>query len=126
MLVNLTFAWLWFLMGLLTGAGVGFFFARPDWLGGYDAWPRRMVRLGHIAFFGTGLLNLSFALTQPYLHLPEVWLRTASILMIAGGVGMPAVCFLSAWRKPCRHLFVVPVVSLFGAVVLTAIGLLWV
>jgi hypothetical protein len=28
---------------------------------------------------------------------------------------MPAVCYLAAWRKALRHLFVVPVASLTGA-----------
>jgi hypothetical protein len=35
---------------------------------------------------------------------------------------MPAVCFLSAWREKCRHLFAVPVTALMLAVVFTLIG----
>ena len=30
----------------------------PDLLGEYDALPRRLMRLGHIAFFGLGVLNI--------------------------------------------------------------------
>jgi hypothetical protein len=29
---------------------------------------------------------------------------------------MPLVCYLAAWKKPLRHLFPVPVLSLLGAV----------
>jgi len=43
-LINLYFAWAWMLTGMLSGAVIGLFFASPDWLGGYSAWPRRMAR----------------------------------------------------------------------------------
>ncbi|HMF37455.1 MAG TPA: hypothetical protein VKF17_12475, partial [Isosphaeraceae bacterium] len=61
--LNLTVAWLAILLGLISGTLLGLFFHREDWLGGYGSWRRRMLRLGHISFFGTGLLNLSFALS---------------------------------------------------------------
>ena len=42
------FAWIWVLGGIISGSCIGLFFYRQDWLGGYDAWERRMVRLGHV------------------------------------------------------------------------------
>ena len=41
--------------------------------------------------------------------------KAAPWLFVAGAVSMPTVCFLSAWRKPLRHLFFIPVLSLIGA-----------
>lgn len=111
-LANLTFAWFWFLAGVASGAIQGLWFHRDGWLGGYDSWPRRMTRLGHIAFFGTGLLNLSFGLTVLAASLTGTAITVASVLMIVGAVGMPLVCYLSAWRKPLRHLFAIPVLAL--------------
>ena len=35
----------------------------------------------------------------------------ASIGFVVGGVSMPAVCFLTAWREPFRHLFFIPVIA---------------
>jgi hypothetical protein len=35
---------------------------------------------------------------------------------------MPCVCFLAAWKKPFRHLFVLPVLSLVLAVAFTLAG----
>ena len=35
--------------------------------------------------------------------------------MIVGAVTMPLLCFLTAWRKPFRHLFPVPVLSVLVA-----------
>ena len=122
--INLLFAWIWMLAGMILGAGLGLFFHRPDWLGGYDAWPRRMVRLAHIAFFGTGLLNLAVALTIRTIDGAEAsgWLAIASPAMLLGGLTMPIVCLLAAWRRGFRHLFVIPVLGLMGGTVALLIG----
>src|SRR6516164_7893522 len=113
MMLHLAVGWSAILIGLLSGTVIGLFFHRDDWLGGYQSWRRRLVRLGHISFLGTGLLNLSFALTIGRLGL-EPASQPASILFLLGAVSMPAVCFLAAWRKPLRHLFFIPVLSLIG------------
>ena len=112
--INLQMAWLAILIGLLTGAGIGLFFHREDWLGGYGSWRRRMIRLGHISFFGTGFLNLAFALSVRHLGLEHVP-TAASMGFVLGALTMPTVCFLSAWRAPFRHFFFIPVASLIVA-----------
>ena len=117
--VNLYFAWGLMLAGMLAGAVIGLSFHKQDWLGGYAAWPRRMVRLGHIAFFGTGMLNLGFALSLPHIDPTGdggLLLTATSILLIVGAATMPTVCFACAWRKPLRNLFFIPAASLIGAV----------
>lgn len=52
MTINIYAAWIAFLLGCIAGAVPGLFLHRGDWLGGCTAWPRRMVRLAHISFFG--------------------------------------------------------------------------
>jgi hypothetical protein len=113
--INLQIAWFAILVGLITGAGVGLFFHGESWLGGYSSWRRRMIRLGHISFFGTGLLNLAFTLSVQHLNLEHAP-RVASMGLALGALAMPTVCFLSAWRSSFRHLFVIPVASLIVAV----------
>ncbi len=112
--LNLQIAWCAILLGLITGAGAGLFFHRENWLGGYASWRRRMTRLGHVSFFGTGFLNLAFVLSVRYLGL-EYPPAVASIAFAVGALTMPAVCFLSAWRSSFRHFFVIPVGSLIVA-----------
>jgi hypothetical protein len=112
--LNLRIAWLLILVGLVSGTLIGLFFHNPDWLGGYGSWRRRMIRLGHIAFIGTGLLNLAFALSVAHLKLDRSP-ALASWSFVVGAVAMPTVCFLSAWREPFRRLFFIPVVSLIVA-----------
>src|SRR5690349_2607792 len=109
-------AWVGFLCGALSGAAVGLFFHREDWLGGYGSFPRRLIRLGHISFFGLGLLNALFALTIAVVPVAELLGRLASIGLLTGAITMPLCCFASAWRKPLRCLFPIPVTSLLGAV----------
>lgn len=124
-IANLNFAWCWFLMGVVSGTVQGLWFHRDGWLGGYDSWPRRLSRLGHIAFFGTGLLNLCFAFTVLLLGLEGLLVRWASPLLIVGAVAMSSVCYLAAWRKPLRHLFFIPVICLLLGVGLTVVLLLF-
>ena len=117
MTINLQAAWLGFLFGCLAGAVPGLFFHDAGWLGGYASWARRMLRLAHIAFFGLGLLNLSFALTARALGI-EDGLAAVSVLLMVGAGAMPAVCYLAAWKPPFRHLLFIPAGSVTIAVAL--------
>lgn len=120
MTINLYAAWIGLLLGCLAGAGPGLFFHRGDWLGGYPSWPRRMIRLAHISFFGIGGLNLGFVLTARSLQW-QTGLETPAWLFLIGAVAMPAVCYLSAWRIVFRHLFFIPA----SAVTLGVALVLW-
>jgi hypothetical protein len=106
-MLNFTAAWIGIFLGLIAGAVEGLFFADDEWRGGYSSWRRRMVRLGHISFFGLGFINLAYALSLDYLVIscPNCW---PSILLVIGAVTMPLVCYLSAWRKAFRHFFFIP------------------
>ena len=120
---NLIAGWAGMLCGAVSGATLGLFFFDESWLGGYGAWRRRMVRLGHIAFFGLGFLNILYALSAHALGL-QTGLAAPSALLLAGAVLMPLVCFLSAFRPSFRRLFFLPVVSIFGGSALFLLKLL--
>lgn len=120
MLLNFYAAWVAFLLGIIAGAVSGLRFDQEAFLGGYTSWRRRLVRLGHISFFGLGLLNLGFALTARALDL-TTGLTLASVLLVVGVITMPLVCYLAAFRPPFRHLFFIPVLSVLAAVV----NMLW-
>jgi hypothetical protein len=117
--LNAVIAWLGIVLGVVSGTLIGLRFGREEWMGGYASWPRRMVRLGHISFFGVGLLNLAYALTVGPLH----WRGSAamSVSLASANAMMPAVCFLSAWKTPMRAFFFVPV----GLILFPAAGVLW-
>ena len=122
--VHLYAAWIGIFMGFLAGAGLGLFFQRDGWLGGYASWPRRMARLGHISFFGIAFINLAYGVSLAVSD-SIVASPLTSALFICGAVTMPLVCFLSACKKPFRHLFFVPVLSLItGTLIILRGGLL--
>lgn len=119
---NIIAAWIGIGLGIVSGIPMGLFFHKEDWLGGYQSWTRRLVRLGHISFFGIAFLNLAFAFTVIFLHLQGVsGLIWPSVLFMVAQVSMPAICFGAAFWKPVRHFFFVPVASALGAAVGTMI-----
>ena len=115
--LNLLAGWIAVLGGVVSGAVIGLFFHRDEWMAGYSSFRRRMTRLGHISFWGLGLVNVLFALSVETVDLPTLNARIASAGLILGLVTMPLCCFLTAWRKPFRHLFPVPVIGVLAGVV---------
>jgi hypothetical protein len=117
--VNLLAGWFGLLAGVISGATSGLWFHQSEWLGGYASFRRRMVRLGHISFFGLGFVNLLFALSVGAAPAPLPLLPLASGAFVVGLITMPVCCYLTAWRSSFRQLFPIPVLSvLFGIVVL--------
>ena len=112
---SLLAGWIGVVGGVVSGAVIGLFFHVDGWAGGYGAFSRRMLRLGHISFFGIGLLNFALGLTATVVPLPATNLRLAVAAMIVAAVTMPLLCFLTAWRTPFRHLFAIPVLSVLLA-----------
>jgi hypothetical protein len=105
------------LLGAASGAVIGLFFHRPGWAGGYGALRRRMLRLGHISFFGIGFLNFLFAITLSQISLPASYVSIASAGFLVAVVAMPLNCFLTAWKEPFRHLFFIPVLAVVAGIV---------
>jgi hypothetical protein len=110
------------LLGAVSGAAIGLFFHREGWAGGYGALRRRMIRLGHISFFGIGFLNFLFALTLAQVNLPDTHVRVASAGFLLAIVAMPLTCFLTAWKKPFRHLFAIPVLAVVAGIAPILLG----
>jgi hypothetical protein len=117
--LNLYGAWVAILMGFLLGVLQGLFFHNENWLGGYTSWTRRLMRLGHISFFGLALINLAFVFSMAYLKLNESKLiNTTSISLLVALITMPISCYVCAFNKRLRFLFVVPIASvILGTIV---------
>ncbi len=122
-MLNEPIGWLSIVVGLVAGAWLGTGYDKPDWLGGYGSFRRRLVRLGHIALIALGFLNILFAQSVGRAALSDGQLAAASWLLIVGCISMPACCFLNAWQPRFKALFGVPVASLIGGCVIVAWGL---
>jgi hypothetical protein len=119
--LNFTAGWWLILAAFASGAVIGMGFHREDFLGGYGSFRRRLLRLGHIAFAALGMLNVIYGLS-PVSTGGGTRALLPGMLLVAGAVAMPLICFLSAWRMPFRHFFFVPVLQLMAAVGLIIFG----
>ena len=117
--LNLILAWLWILLGFAAGMVLGMFFHGENWLGGYGSFKRRMYRLGHISFFGLGVVNLLFCLTAQTFSLTGPFTVVASWAFIVGAISMPLCCVVMAHFPKAHLIFAVPVISLIAGGVLT-------
>lgn len=120
---NMLAGWTGMILGLLSGGLIGLFFHEDAFAGGYGSFRRRMMRLGHVAFFGLGILNVLFALTVTAGAVTPGYPVVASISLIAGAILMPAICFLTAWKEPFRHVFALPVACVAIALALLLEGM---
>lgn len=116
--------WLFVLGGLVMGLVMGLKFQREEWLGGYSAFPRRMVRLAHVALVALGMINIQFAHSAARLHLNPRMESVASIAFIAAAALMPACCLRMAARRRNFEIFAAPIVCLATGLILTVGGLI--
>jgi hypothetical protein len=116
--LNLLLAWIWILLGFVSGFALGVNFHEEKWLGGYASHRRRLYRLGHISFFGLGLANLMYYFTsQPFA--PGSASTVAGWGFIVGAVSMPVCCVIMAHQPRFRVCFAIPVTSLIIAATIT-------
>lgn len=94
----------------------------PDFLGEYDNTSRRLARLGHIAFFGIGILNLLAARELQHNCLSEKTAGIASVLMNFGNVFLPLTLVAASAYRPCKYLMPFPATAVTIALCLIAYG----
>lgn len=94
----------------------------PETIGEYGDLPRRFLRLGHIAFFGLGLINLAVAGHWRRLELGRPAARRTLKLMNLGNLGLPPLLLAAAWQPALLYLMPIPVVCVFAALALCAFG----
>ncbi len=115
--LNIAFGWAWMNLGFISGLLMGIkaepfgFHPRRDaaeWLGGYSAGPRRLIRLGHIAFIMLSVINILFGMHIDEAMLSDGWKRTAAYVMIAGAIGVPLLCLTAAAFRPAKLVLPIP------------------
>lgn len=113
---NILAGWVGMLGGVVSGAVIGLYFHDECWIGGYGSFRRRMVRLGHISFFGLGILNVLAGL----MLLNSEPARSYGGFVVGGFVfsllAMPLCCFLTAWKDFLRYLFPLPIIGVLAGI----------
>ena len=125
--MNRTIGWSSMALGAATGLVMGMWACAgpvpvPEMLGEYDAVPRRLARLGHIAFFGLGILNLLLARDLSNLDLDQGQRRVAAWTMNFGNNFLPLTQFAAAAWQPLKYTMPLPAISVFVAMAIAALG----
>ncbi|MDA1276878.1 MAG: hypothetical protein O2960_22915 [Verrucomicrobia bacterium] len=94
----------------------------PAVLGEYGDLSRRLARLGHIAFFGLGIINVLLAREYPNLRLSDRAQAVASWAMNIGNVFLPLTLLASAFFHPLKYTMPIPALAVFVALVIAACG----
>ncbi len=94
----------------------------PAVLDDYASTSRRLIRLGHIAFFGLGILNILIARELAGFDLRPAILRLTARSMNAGNLLLPAGLFAAGFYAPLKYLLPIPAMSVSVALSLAAYG----
>jgi len=116
---------------LVLGAGSGLIFglwsfdgpvSAPASLENYVDLSRRLIRLGHIAFFGLGILNIMLAREASGLAVGAKAKRAALHAMNFGNIALPLTLFAAAVYQPLKYLLPFSALSVFFALSIAAYG----
>ena len=124
---NRAVGWASLAIGIATGLVMGLWsfdgpMPTPAWLGEYSDTPRRLARLGHIAFIGLGILNILLARELAETALTTSARRVASQAMNVGNVLLPLTLFAAAAWRPAKYAMALPASAVFVAMCLAAWG----
>lgn len=125
--LNRFVGWTSLAVGIAVGLVIGLWsfdgpVATPAWVGEYTDTSRRLLRLGHIAFIGLGLLSILLADELRWSSLSARGRQMASRLMVAGNVLLPVLLVGAAIWRPLKYLMGFPATCVFVAMVLAAWG----
>ena len=126
--VNVRVAWWMIGASMVMGAVLGLWsfggpLAPPPGFEAFDARPRRLVRLGHIAAVALPALNLLYVPSTARSRWSRSARRRGCELLLFGTLGLPILLVLAAFWDPARALLPVPVLALIAAVGFLAAGL---
>jgi hypothetical protein len=127
--INRSIGWISLAVGAASGLTLGLWsfdgpLAVPGWLGSYDDLGRRLARLGHIAFFGLGIINILVARELGRTRLSSRARSIASTSMNVGNVGLPLALFAASMFHPLKYVLPLPACAVFLALVIMARGVL--
>ena len=94
----------------------------PGVLGEYASASRRLVRLGHIAFFGIGILNILIARELAGFGVNSRIVRLTARTMNAGNVLLPTGLVAAGLYAPLKYFLPLPATSVSVGLCLAAYG----
>lgn len=125
--LNAAVGWSGIAIGLLAALWIGMWafagpFPAPHGFESYDALPRRLLRLAHIAAIAVGVLNVLLAREMPRLVLSESWKRVCSFLAIAAWPGLALVLGVAAFVPAVKFALPAGALALTASMTIAAVG----
>lgn len=122
-------AWCSILAGAASGLVMGLWsfggpMPTPEWIGEYDALPRRFLRLTHVALFALGMLHLMLLRQLARTPAGPGLDRAALAAMAFGNLAMPLALGLAARWEALKYLTPLPAAALAFAIAVAALGAL--
>lgn len=117
---NITFGWIWILVGIVIGAFMGMWSFNGPMLspvGDYSSLPRRMLRLSHIAFIALAMINILYGYGIDKIRVNDRLKNLGSKSMIYGSALMPVLLFIAVFYEPIKYLTFIPSCMVITAVV---------
>lgn len=123
--LSLAVAWTSLATGAVTGLLLGLWsfggpVPVPAFVGEYDELPRRLLRLGHIAFFGLGMLNFMLSRHIASSSIRRPLGRMALGAMNFGNALLPLTLIAAAFMEPVKYLMSLPAAAVTLALVIGA------
>lgn len=97
-------------------------FPTPEWIGDYDALPRRFLRLAHVAMFALGFLHMLVARQISEAPVGPKMDKLALDAMAVGNVTMPIFLIAAALWEPLKFLTPIPTTALTIAFAIAALS----
>ncbi len=122
---NISFGWIWILIGLIVGAIMGlwsFNGPMPSPVGDYTSLPRRMLRLSHIAFIALAIINILYGYEIDKIKVKDKLKRIGSKCMIYGAILMPILLMAAVFFEPLKYLTMISATLVIIAVTIMAVG----
>ncbi|NUN47830.1 MAG: hypothetical protein HUU15_03250 [Candidatus Brocadiae bacterium] len=125
--LNVAAGWTGVAIGLSAALWIGLWafagpFEAPAGFEHYDALPRRLLRLAHIAAVMIGVLNVLLGRELPRLDLPRAWKRAASALALFAWPGISVVLAVAAFVPVAKYALPPGALSLTAAAAIAAAG----
>jgi len=122
---SIAVAWCSIAVGALTGLLLSLWsfhgpFPVPPAIGEYDDLSRRLLRLGHIAFFGLGILNILLANHLSGVECDPRRKKLAFLAMNLGNLFLPLTLIAAAFVHPLKYLASLPAMAVTLAVIIGA------
>lgn len=123
--VNIAVAWTSLAVGAITGMVMGLWSFNgpapvPAMIGEYGDLPRRLLRLGHIAFFGLGLLNILMSRQLAAARQHRAGDLLALRLMNFGNIVLPPSLMAAAFFEPVKYVASLPATAITAALCIAA------